>query len=212
MIRTVVRRAALAGAATVAVVSLAACGDADSGHGSPGTGHGATTAPSSAAGSAVAGAAFNDADVTFAQMMIVHHQQAVEMAALAEGRAGDAEVKTLAGKISAAQGPEIATMSGWLSTWGRPTTAPDGGGHGCGHESMPGMMSDADMTKLKAASGAAFDKQFCTMMIAHHQGAVTMATDQIAKGSNAEARALAQKIVTDQQAEIATMNTILARL
>lgn len=212
MIPTVVRRAVLAGAATVAVVGLAACGSADGGHDSAGTGHGATTAPSSAADSAPAGAAFNDADVTFAQMMIVHHQQAVEMAALADSRAGDAEVKTLAGKIKAAQGPEIATMTGWLGTWGKPTAAPGGGAHGSGHESMPGMMSDADMTRLKAAAGVAFDRQFCTMMIAHHQGAVTMATEQIAKGSSAEAKALAQKIVADQQAEIATMTTILARL
>ncbi len=212
MIRTIVCRAVLAGAATAAVATVVACGGTDGGHHSAGSGHGATTAPSSVAGSAPVGAAFNDADVTFAQMMIVHHRQAVEMAAMTQGRAGDAEVKALAGTIEAAQGPEIATMTGWLSTWGGPTAAPDGGGHGSAHQSMPGMMSDADLTTLKAASGAAFDKQFCTMMIAHHQGAVTMATEHIAKGSNAEAKALAQKIVADQEAEIATMNTILARL
>jgi uncharacterized protein (DUF305 family) len=212
MIRSVVRRTGLAGAAAVAVVSVAACGGAEGGHGPAGSGHGATSAPSSAVGSAPAGAGFNDADVTFAQMMIVHHQQAVEMAALAQSRAGDPEVRSLASKINGAQGPEIATMTGWLNTWGKPTAAPDGGGHGSDHESMPGMMSDADMTKLKAASGAAFDKQFCTMMIAHHEGAVTMATKQITEGSNPEAKALAQKIVADQQTEIATMNTILTRL
>jgi uncharacterized protein (DUF305 family) len=209
MIHTFLRRAVLAGASAAAVVTLTACGGSDTGQGAADTGRSTTNAPSS---SAPASPAFNDADVTFAQMMIVHHQQAVEMADLAESRAADVEVKTLAETIKAAQGPEIATMTGWLSTWGKPTTAPDGGGHGSGHASMPGMMSDADMTKLKAAKGAAFDKQFVTMMIAHHEGAITMAKDQIAKGSNAEAKALAQQIITAQQAEIGAMNKIVDRL
>jgi uncharacterized protein (DUF305 family) len=77
---------------------------------------------------------------------------------------------------------------------------------------MPGMMSDADMNKLKATTGKDFDKQFCTMMTAHHQGAITMAQDEISNGSNAGAKALAQQIVTAQHAEIGTMNKILARL
>ena len=158
------------------------------------------------------GAVFNDADVTFAQMMIVHHRQAVDMATLADGRAGEAKVKDLTAKIKAAQDPEIATMTGWLTTWGQPTAAPDGGGHGTGHADMPGMMSDADMAKLKAATGGAFDKQFLTMMIAHHQGAVTMSKEQLRKGSHPETKTLAQKIITDQQSEIAEMSTLLGQL
>ena len=202
----ILRRSLLTGAAITATLVLSACGG-DTSSSSSG-GHDGM-APSGTPASAVT---FNDADVTFAQMMIVHHQQAVEMAELAESRAADAEVKTLAGTIKAAQDPEIATMTGWLTTWGKPTTAPDGGGHGSSHASMPGMMSDADMTKLKAAKGAAFDKQFVTMMIAHHEGAITMSEEEIAKGSNTEAKALAQQIVTAQEAEIDTMNKITARL
>lgn len=80
------------------------------------------------------------------------------------------------------------------------------------HGAMPGAMSPADMDKLEAAKGAAFDKQFVTMMITHHEGAITMAQDEVKDGSNTDAKALAQKIITDQQAGMATMKTILDRL
>jgi uncharacterized protein (DUF305 family) len=207
---TVLRRGLLAGAAVTATLVLSGCGGSD--HSSSGTGmnHGATTAASPAA-SAVG--TFNDADVTFVQAMIPHHQQAVQMADMADGRAADAEVKQLAGNIQAAQQPEIDTMTGWLTAWGKPAPEPHMSmGSGTGHGSMPGMMTDADMAKLMDAKGAAFDKQFLTMMIAHHEGAIEMAQTEVAQGSNPQAKALAQKIITDQQAEIATMKTILERL
>jgi uncharacterized protein (DUF305 family) len=211
MTRTTLRRAALAGAAITTAFVLAACGSTSGGHGSmPGMGNGA----SSPAGGA--SAAFNDADVTFAQLMIPHHRQAVDMAALADTRATDPQVKQLAGQVKAAQDPEIQTMTGWLTAWGKPTTAPSGmpgmDMGGASHGAMPGMMADADMAKLKAASGKDFDKQFCTMMIAHHQGAIQMARQEQTAGANPDAKALAGRIITGQQAEIDTMNTILARL
>jgi uncharacterized protein (DUF305 family) len=209
MTRTTLRRAVLAGTAVTAVLVLAGCG---SGHGSmPGMGNGS----SSAAGTASA-AAFNDADVMFAQMMIPHHRQAVDMAALADTRATDPQVKQLAGQIKAAQDPEIATMTGWLSSWGKPTTAPSGmpgmDMPGMSHGAMPGTMSDADMAKLTTAAGRDFDRQFCTMMIAHHQGAIQMAKQEQNAGVNPDAKVLAGRIATGQQAEIDTMNKILARL
>ncbi len=86
------------------------------------------------------------------------------------------------------------------------------GGAGMGHGPMPGATSGADMRKLMDTTGTEFDRQFLTMMIAHHQGAVTMAREEAAEGSNTDAKALAAKIVTDQQAEIATMQGILDRL
>src|SRR6266508_3729891 len=128
------RRVLLAGAAGVVALALAACGNSDHGS-SPGADHGsgatATSAPPS-------GAAFNDTDVTFAQNMIPHHRQAVQMADLAASRASDPEIKQLAGQIKAAQDPEIKTLTGWLTAWGRPVEPPQG--HGSGH-AMPGMMS-----------------------------------------------------------------------
>ncbi|MFF3853825.1 DUF305 domain-containing protein [Micromonospora sp. NPDC002575] len=215
--RTVARRAALAGAALTAVLTLAACGSA--GHGSPNHDEpaaGAATASSIASGAPTRGsAAFGDADVMFAQMMIPHHRQAVEMAELAETRAADAEVKRLAAAIKAAQAPEVATMTGWLAGWGRPVLSPaPGHGHGMPEmdHAMPGMMSEADMTKLAGASGVDFDRKFLRTMIAHHEGAITMAREELAEGANPEAKALAQQIAISQQGEIDQMRKILARL
>ncbi|MEV6522364.1 DUF305 domain-containing protein [Longispora sp. NPDC051575] len=194
-------RAFLAGVGTLAVLAFAAgCG----GDAMGGMDHGARPG---ATGS-VAGATFNDADVAFAQMMAPHHEQAVTMAGLAETRVGDPELKKVAAAIKAAQAPEITTMTGWLTAWQRPTTAP--GGHDMG--GMPGMLAPQELAALSAASGVAFDRLFAKGMIAHHNGAVAMARDEQAKGVNAEAKALAATIEKAQAAEIATLQKILDRL
>ncbi|MEU8657616.1 DUF305 domain-containing protein [Actinoplanes philippinensis] len=195
-------RRAFGPGALVLTLAVAAC--SGGGHSPVHSGAGAAT---SASASASPGAVFNDADAAFAEHMSVHHQQAIVMSALAAERAADPRVKELAAKIESAQSPEIATMTAWLSAWGLPP-AETGDGHGAGHESMPGMMSAADMTKLAESTGQAFDDQFLTMMIAHHEGAVTMARAQIADGANPEAKALAAKIITGQQAEIAAMKAM----
>lgn len=211
MTRTLVRRAALAGTAFLVGVVLSACGSTDSGsapNGSmPGMSNGTSIGPT---GSAAAG--LDQADAVFAQQMIPHHQQAVAMAALAETRAADSEVKKLAAQIKAAQDPEISTMTGWMSTWGMPAPQASMGGMDMGGAAMPGMMSGDEMAKLTAASGTTFDKEFLHLMIQHHQGAITMAKDEIGTGKNADALTLAKQIVTAQQAEITTMKGILARL
>lgn len=150
----------------------------------------------------------NDADVAFAQEMIPHHQQAVEMAKLAATRAQSDEVKTLAADIEAAQGPEIETMTGWLKTWGEePSMA--GMDHGDSSMQMPGMMSSDDMEQLKSASGADFDQMFLTMMISHHQGAVQMAKKEQSSGQDTDAIALAKKIEAAQTTEIGQMQGML---
>jgi uncharacterized protein (DUF305 family) len=144
-------------------------------------------------------------DVMFAQMMIPHHQQAVEMAdmALQDKAQASPQVRDLADQISKAQGPEIETMTSWLTNWGASTSAPM-------DHSMPGMMGEGDMTKLAGLSGPEFDKEWLTMMVAHHEGAITMAQDVLGTTSNAEVRSLAQSIVDGQQAEITTMKQLLA--
>ena len=209
------RRALVGGVAVTAALVLSACGGNDPSSSSSGLDQGSGPATSAPAASASAGAVFNDADVTFAQMMIAHHRQAIEMAALADTRAAGSDIKALAAKIKQAQQPEIDTMNGWLTVWGTPAPMPSMSGgmsvNGMGHGAMPGVMSAADMTKLAAAKGAVFDKQFLTMMIAHHQGAVTMAKQESAQGGNPDAEALAAKIVTDQQAEITQMQNLLTK-
>lgn len=160
------------------------------------------------------GGDFNDADVTFAQSMIPHHEQAVEMAKMAKMHASTAEVKNLADKIEAAQGPEIATMKGWLKDWGKDESSGgsmegmDHGSDGSGMKDMPGMMSDDDMTGLEKATGAQFDQMFLTMMIEHHTGAIEMAKTEQSKGKNGDAKALAKQIEAAQTTEIADMKEL----
>ncbi|MDO3398079.1 DUF305 domain-containing protein [Nocardioides sp. SOB44] len=155
------------------------------------------------------GAQFNDADVAFAQSMIPHHEQAVEMATMAQERASSTEVKQLADKIAAAQGPEIDTMTGWLEDWGQEVSSDSMGGMDHSGGDMPGMMSDTDMESLGAATGAEFDQMFLQMMIEHHTGAIEMAQTEQQDGENPDAIGLAEKIEADQTAEIAQMEDLL---
>lgn len=158
-------------------------------------------------GSSSAAAQFNDPDIAFVTQMIPHHQQAVEMADILLGKTGvDTRVVDLAKQIKAAQGPEISTMTGWLKGWGLPSPEPMAG------MAMNGMMSQADMNSLTTASGAQSSKLFLTQMIQHHQGAITMAKEELSTGKSTDALALAKTISDAQTAEIATMNAILATL
>lgn len=143
----------------------------------------------------------NDADVTFAQEMIPHHQQAVFMAALASDGDAGPEVSTLAEQIAAAQDPEIATMRGFLKDWGLNEMS----GDMAGMDSSDGMASDGDLDTLANVKGDAFDQKFLTLMLAHHEGAIAMAKTELADGSNAAAKDLAQQIIDAQAKEITTM-------
>jgi uncharacterized protein (DUF305 family) len=190
----------------VTALTLAACGSS----GSSGSGHSmaghSMGAPSMGASSAPASSGHNSQDVMFAQMMIPHHQQAIVMAKQAATKASSPQVKKLAAQIEQAQDPEIQKMTGWLKAWG--ASVPSPGGMQMGE----GMMSEQDMTKLGKLSGKQFDKAFLQMMIKHHQGAVTMAKTEQASGSSADAKALADSIVTSQSAEITTMQHLLAQM
>ena len=149
---------------------------------------------------------FNAGDVMFAQMMIPHHEQAVEMSDIVLAKPGlDPRVAQLAEQIKAAQGPEIATLRGWLGEWGQPSMMPAGAGHG-----MEGMMSADDLAKLRAADAAEASRLFLTQMIAHHEGAVSMAEAEKASGQHEGAKSMAEAIVTSQTKEIEDMKAMLA--
>ncbi|WP_032390495.1 DUF305 domain-containing protein [Rhodococcoides fascians] len=155
-------------------------------------------------------AQFNDADVMFAQMMYPHHAQAVQMADMANGRTDNPDVLSLASAIAAAQQPEMDQMTAWLTEWGQPAPSADMGQMGgMDHSSGSGMMTAQDMDALMAASGPEFDRQWLTMMIAHHTGAIEMANTEIADGSNPDAQEMARTIVATQQQEIDTMQRLL---
>ncbi len=187
------RRPLLPVLAAVAALLLAGCGsqsDTDAGH--------------------------DGADVTFAQQMVPHHQQAVEMADLAldPSRGASAEVSDLATRIRAAQKPEIEELTGFLESWGEDVPSGDHSGHG-GHDmasmkDMAGMMTDEQMARLADSAGPDFDRLWLQMMIEHHEGAVEMAETEIADGQDAQAKALARAIVDAQKAEITEMNRLLS--
>ncbi|MEU6139384.1 DUF305 domain-containing protein [Streptomyces sp. NPDC047081] len=146
----------------------------------------------------------NSADVSYARKMIEHHTQALEMTELAPDRAESGQVKRLAERIAAAQGPEIKAMQGWLKTNGKSEKA-----DGHDHASMPGMATDAQLKKLRAAEGKAFDQLFLTLMITHHEGAITMATEVKAQGNNILIEEMADDVVAQQTSEIGRMRDLL---
>ena len=201
MTRTTARLVRLAGGFLAGAVVLTGCS-------------GGGEAPSAEASSSASDMVeHNDADVAFVQGMLPHHEGALTMAQLADGRASDPRVLDLADRIEAAQGPEIETMTGWLEEWGEPLPEEDMGGmdHGSGGMDMEGM-TEEDMTALDSTSGAEFDRMFLEMMIPHHQGAVDMAETEIADGSNPDAVDMAREIVESQTAEIEEMQTLLTEL
>ncbi|MGW5590534.1 DUF305 domain-containing protein [Streptomyces sp. NPDC003857] len=200
------RRIAAAGVVAAGALLLSACSSDSNDMGS--MNHGSSHSSSPAATATATAAAYNDADVHFAQMMIPHHEQAVEMAKLADGRAADSEIKNIASKIEKAQDPEIKTMTGWLQSWGKPTAMGDMPGMDMGD----GMMSDKDMKELEAMKGTEFDKMFAQMMIDHHNGAISMAKTEQKDGKNADAVKMAGEIVTGQSAEVTQLQSILNRL
>ena len=153
-----------------------------------------------------AAAAHNSADAMFAQMMTPHHEQAVQMSDIMLAKENlDPQVIQLAQDIKAAQGPEIKKMTDWLQAWGEPTKM--SGGH-----EMDGMMTPEDLSTLESAQGAEASRLFLNQMIAHHEGAIKMAEEEVANGSNPEAVDLARTVVASQGAEIQKMQSLLAEL
>ncbi len=151
---------------------------------------------------------FNDADVMFAQMMIPHHEQAIEMSDIAlDPTVGASDVvKSLATRIKAAQDPEITTMKAFLTTWKKGLT-PDSSMDHSG--SMSGMLSAEDITKLSSLRGAEFDRAWMTGMIAHHEGAIEMAKEVLEDGKDTAVNTLATAVVAAQDTEILEMKELL---
>lgn len=222
------RSTTLTALALASALALAGCGT--SGEEASGDAPEAATSAASGAGSTDTAAAtpsdsaqeiteeHNDADTMFAQMMIPHHEQAMEMSKvmLAKGDL-DPDIEALANKIVAAQGPEIDQLKTMLETWGEPTSTESGGMEGMDHGSdsgsgMDGMMTDEQMQELEAAEGTEAAEMYLTQMTTHHRGAIDMAQEEVADGENPQAIEMAQKVIEDQEAEIAEMETLLAQL
>ena len=224
---------AISAAATAALFVLTACNSSNS--------DGTTSTPMSMSvesSSSADASTHNQADVTFAEQMIPHHSQAVEMSDMLLSKDGiDPRVTALAEQIKAAQGPEIEQLQAWLTSWGQsssssgmnmPTTSHNMEGMTPSTSmnmpmpmpsesmgtmpGMEGMMSAEDMTALQNAQGTDAAKLFLTQMIDHHRGAVAMAQTEVDSGQYPEAISMAQNIIRTQNEEITTMEDILATL
>ena len=222
---------AISAAATAALFVLTACNSSNS--------DGTTSTPMSMSvesSSSADASTHNQADVTFAEQMIPHHSQAVEMSDMLLSKDGiDPRVTALAEQIKAAQGPEIEQLQAWLTSWGQsssssgmnmPTTSHNMEGMTPSTSmnmpmpsesmgtmpGMEGMMSADDMTALQNAQGTDAAKLFLTQMIDHHRGAVAMAQTEVDSGQYPEAISMAQTIISAQNQEITTMEGILATL
>lgn len=147
---------------------------------------------------------YSSTDLMFAQMMIPHHQQAVDMGTLAETRSRNPEVKALASKIKAAQAPEIIEMKSWLPN----PSMNMGMNHGM---TMEGMLTDSEMLKLANTYGPEFDRLYLAGMIGHHKGAISM-VQMISDSKNSTVKAFGEKVVTNQSAEIRTMQQLMKKL
>ncbi|YCI00841.1 DUF305 domain-containing protein [Arthrobacter sp. D2-10] len=200
------RYLSLPAVALAAVVVLSGCGS---------TGSRPSADSQSASSAREVSASHNEADVMFAQMMIPHHQQAVEMSDMLLAKKGiSPEVSDLATSIREAQAPEMDTMAGWLKEWDEPADLDDGmeGHHMGAIDGTGGMLSEEEMADLEAAQGDEAARTFLKYMTAHHIGAVDMAREEIKKGENAEAVALAEAIAETQKAEVQEMKDLLAGL
>jgi uncharacterized protein (DUF305 family) len=192
-------------AAAIVALAVAGCGSGD-------TGTRSTDSGTSTSAENTGQAEHNDQDVAFAQGMIPHHQQAVDMAKMAAEKATNPQVKDLASRIEGAQDPEIQQLTGMLDQWdasmpGMSDTPTTSSMPGMDHGDMSGdgMMTDQEMQQLETAMGADFDRMWVQMMTKHHQGAVAMAKTELEQGESSGAKALAKKIVDAQEAEITEM-------
>jgi uncharacterized protein (DUF305 family) len=207
------KRIALIGAGAVAVLVVsAACVKVDTGREDPA---GQTTSATASTTMPPAGTeAHNNADVWFVRNMIPHHQQSIEMSDILLAKQGiDPRVTELANNIKAAESPEIQQMQDWLKQWGKPMPAiTPGDMQGPAQGGVIGQLSERELNALSEAEGADASRLFLTQMIAHHEGALSVAQTEIEEGQYPPAVVMARSIASTQQQEIDTIKGILASL
>lgn len=165
------------------------------------------------AASDTSGVRHSAADTRFMQGMIGHHAQALEMVDLVAARTRNEDLKRLAERIDVSQRDEMQMMREWLSRRGEPL--PDPHAHHQAHGQMPGMLTPAQMQRLAAAEGPAFDRLFLAGMIQHHEGALTMVKELFASargGQEPEMFDFASDVEADQAMEIRRMRALLKEL
>lgn len=168
-----------------------------------------TLSPDEAA--ALTSPSYSEDDVLFVRDMLHHHSQAIEMTGFVVDRSDDEDVRLLAERMDISQTDEMAVLEKWLQDRGEPVRDPDAS-HAHSAESMPGLLTDAEMAQLEAAEGEEFDILFLTFMIKHHQGAIQMVQELYAAdgGQEPEIDTFARHVEADQGIEITRMQRMLA--
>ncbi|MEV1288531.1 DUF305 domain-containing protein [Micromonospora sp. NPDC049679] len=156
--------------------------------------------------SPLAAPGYSTLDTWYIRMMIPHHTQALQMAALAPNRAEDPRIRALADRIKASQGPEIHQLRAWLDARG---LGPEDASGQHEHGTMRGMQTPEAMKALAAAKGDAFDRMFVQMMTDHHQGAIEMSRNMLRVGVDLTIQEIATSTATEQQIEITRMRELL---
>ncbi len=140
-----------------------------------------------------------DFDLDFANMMIMHHQSAIDMSEVVLATGTDPQVKAMAQNIINSQKLEIAQMQEFA---GKHKMNPAKMEHGEMHNELSDIMKNMETKMMRMQMSGNPDKDFLMMMIPHHESAVTMAENEIAHGKEFELKKLAEKIIRDQNKEI----------
>lgn len=148
-----------------------------------------------------------DFDLDFANMMVIHHQAAIDMSEVEIGKGKDEQMITMAKNIIAAQKAEIEQMQRFVKNYKMPEKKMENGEmHNELGTTMKAMMDKMHGMQMTGNT----DKDFAMMMIPHHESAVTMAEEEIGHGKQLELKKLAQKIIADQNKEINEFKAWLA--
>jgi uncharacterized protein (DUF305 family) len=158
--------------------------------------------------------------------MTAHHRQAVRMAGIVRDSTTDLAIKQIAFDIETNQLEQIGRMQGWLNLWGRDPLPVNGymawmgsaaalHGHstspGGALAAMPGMATDAELTRLQQATGRDQDILFLQLMLRHHQGGLIMIRYAAEHAEIGVVRNLAAQMSVAQTNEADLLTSMLAQ-
>ena len=147
------------------------------------------------------------ADVAYAQMMMPHVVQGVELTEMVPGRAADPSLVQLVQSMNYTDVEEQGQLAGQLHLWQAPVPGEDG----VPLATMPGMADAATLDRLRGMSGPRFDRAWLAVMIAHHQGGVDMSHDYLDTGADQALATVAETQVQVSSEQIGQMRTLQTR-
>jgi uncharacterized protein (DUF305 family) len=142
----------------------------------------------------------NDADVAFAQGLLLADEHATEVVELIEPHTTQPELIALAGQTLSSRGEEIVKLQAWLGRWGKPVEP--GAGLDPETELPTGLIGEEQLNQLDQLQGKAFDLAFLDAFASHHRGVIELAELELRDGSLGEVKQLARQVVDGRKAEI----------